>query len=66
MSLAPDPIDLASSAWTGHPRACASCAATSDLVVAHDDADVRFCADCAAPLSEIPFPEYYLDIGGEG
>lgn len=41
---------------------CESCHTTEDLLP-DEGAGIVFCVDCAAPVSEIAFPEFYLDLG---
>jgi hypothetical protein len=44
---------------------CASCGASDDLITDAEDDAVFFCVGCASSIASIPFPEYYLDLGGE-
>jgi hypothetical protein len=64
MSLGPF-VAATASTPPGSAPSCASCGALDELVTDHDDQDVTFCLDCSAPITSIPFPEYYLDLGGE-
>ena len=46
-------------------RKCACCHRHIDPVL-NVDYDAIFCSDCISPMSDIDFPEYYCDIGGNG
>ena len=58
------PLDSKSRQSCATRSFCASCGATEGLVQEPLESLVVFCADCAAPMSSIEFPEYYCDLGG--